>query len=50
MLSKMLKIIDEYVKSIKKYHTPIALTTCKIEKASNADKELRKPKKSRIVE
>ena len=33
--------IDEYVNLIVKYATPIALTTREIEKASNADKELR---------
>ena len=33
--------IDEYVNLIVKYATPIALSTHKIEKASNADKELR---------
>ena len=32
---------DEYVNLIVKCATPIALTTCKIEKASNADEELR---------
>ena len=33
--------IDEYVNLIAKYATPIALSTRKIEKTSNADKELR---------
>ena len=33
--------INEYVKLIVKYATPIALTTREIEKASSADKELR---------
>ena len=33
--------IDEYVNLIVKYATPIALTTREIEKANNADKELR---------
>ena len=33
--------IEEYVNLIVKYATPIALTTREIEKASNADKELR---------
>ena len=33
--------IDKYVNLIVKYATPIAFTTCKIEKTSNTDKELR---------